>query len=170
MNTIRNGLFLGGLLGFAAMASATRVPSGTEVLLRFEDPVSSKHAKAGDHVHFTVARDVRVGGRTILPAGKDVTGTISNVDKRGRYGKNARIRLTIDPVRVPGGVLNLEPRDKGKPFSGSRTDHAAIATGAGALILGPLGLAGGYFVVGKQVNIKAGDTLRTEVTRNVDIR
>lgn len=161
MNTIRT-MGVAGLFAAMALAGAqTTVPTGTEVMLKFEQTVSSKTAKAGDQVKFTVAKDVTYGGKTVLKAGTPVKGVIENVTKRDRFGKNARIRLVLNPVN---GV-SLEPRDKGKPFSGSKTDKAAIASGAGALILGPLGLAGGYFVTGKSVNIKVGDTLRTEVAK-----
>lgn len=142
------------LLGLFAAVAAHAQTKGQAVTLKFVDPVSSKTAKAGDKVRFTVVSTV---GK--IQAGTPVTGVIERVDKRDRFGKNARIRLVLNPVN---GVT-LAPRDKGKPFVGSNTDKAAIAAGAGALVLGPLGLAGGYFVTGKSVNIKAGDTLRTEV-------
>lgn len=153
------------LLSVLAVASGAYaqnpLPDGTEVMLKFERAVSSRTAKAGDQVKFSIAKDVSYSGKTVLKAGTPVTGVIEKVDKRDRFGKNARIRLVLNPV---AGV-KLDPRDKGKPFSGSKTDKAAIASGAGALLLGPLGLAGGYFITGKSVNIKAGDTLRTEVTK-----
>jgi len=153
------------LLSVLAVASGafaqSSIPDGTEVMLKFEQPVSSKTAKAGDQVKFSIAKDVSYSGKTVLTAGTPVTGVIEKVDKRDRFGKNARIRLVLNPVNG----IKLDPRDKGKPFSGSKTDKAAIASGAGALLLGPLGLAGGYFVTGKSVIIKAGDTLRTEVTK-----
>jgi len=161
MISIRTLSLLSLLAAAGAGYSQTTLADGTEVILRFEQPVSSKTAKAGDQIKFTVSKAVSASGKTVLAAGTPVTGVIEKVDKRDRFGKNARIRLVLNPV----GGINLEPRDKGKPFSGSKTDKAAIASGAGALLLGPLGLAGGYFVTGKSVNIKAGDTLRTEVTK-----
>ena len=153
-------LALVGIVSAAVAASAQTISKGTEVMLRFEDPVSSRTAKAGDTVRFTVRDDVRGdGGALMLHAGEHVTGVISAVDKHDRFGKNARIRLTLNPVHG----IPLEPRDKGKMFSGGQTDKAAIASGAGALVFGPIGLVGGYFVTGKSVNVKVGDSLRTEV-------
>lgn len=142
------------VLGLLAATAAHAQNKGDAVTLKFVDPVSSKTAKAGDKIRFTVVDAV---GK--IAAGTPVTGVIERVDKKDRFGKNARIRLVLNPVN---GVT-LAPRDKGKPFMGSSTDKAAIASGAGALVLGPLGLAGGYFITGKAVNVKAGDTLRTEV-------
>ncbi len=150
MNT-KNVVLAFGLLAATAAHAQTK---GDAVTLKFVDPVSSKTAKAGDKIRFTVVDTV---GK--IRAGTPVTGIIERVDKRDRFGKNARIRLVLNPIN---GVT-LAPRDKGKPFMGSSTDKAAIASGAGALVLGPLGLAGGYFITGKSVNVKVGDTLRTEV-------
>jgi hypothetical protein len=144
----------------AAVNAQSNVPDGTEVNLRFEQALSSRTAKAGDTVRFTVANNVVVGGKTVLATGTPVTGVIEAVSKRDHFGKNARIRLVLNPVHG----IHLDPRDKGKPFSGSKTDKAAMASGAGALLLGPVGLAGGYFFTGKSVMIKAGDMLRTEVS------
>lgn len=149
----RNALVVG-ILTLGAAAHAQK--KGDEVTLKFAQALTSKTAKAGDKVKFTVVKTV---GK--LKAGTAVSGVIEKVDKRDRFGKNARIRLALNPVM---GVT-LAPRDKGKPFYGGQTDKAAIAAGAGALVLGPIGLAGGYFITGKSVNIKAGDTLRTEVVR-----
>ena len=144
----------------AASVSAQLAP-GTEVMLRFRQSVNSRTAKAGQIIRMSVARNVTSSGKTYLKAGTPVTALIERVDKRDRFGKNARIRIVINPVNG----IRLQPRDKGKAFSGSRTDQAAIASGAGALILGPVGLAGGDFVSGKSVIVKAGDSLRTEVAK-----
>ena len=157
----------GTLAAAAICLASTTVPSGTEVDLKFDQAVSSKHAKVGDHINLHVASNVVVHGHTVIPAGTRVTGVIATVNKRGRFGKNAKIRIAINPVSVHGAKIALEPRDKGKEFKGSKTDKAAIASGAGLVLLGPIGLAGGYFIAGKPVNIKRGDPLRTEVTRNV---
>ncbi len=167
---LQNAFLSASLLAACSVALATTVPAGTEVKLTFDQAVTSDHAKAGDKVAFHVSDDVMAGGKTVIKGGTKVWGVIESVDKRGRFGKNARIRLVLNPVRVHGKNITLEPRDKGKPFQGSKTDKAAIASGAGALVLGPIGLAGGYFIAGKKVNIKEGESLRTEVSKTVNVR
>ena len=44
------------------------------------------------------------------------------------------------------------------------------AESGGAVVFGPVGLIGGYFVHGKAVNIKVGDTLVTAVPKDVVLR
>jgi len=160
MNRFKAPIAVGLAIVGGAAFSQVQVPAGTEVMLRFNAPVSSKTAKAGDKVPFTVLTDVSVNGHLVIHKGEAASGIIETVDKRGRYGKNARIRIAINPI----DGIPVEPRDKGKDFAGTRTTEAAAATGGAALIFGPLGLASGYFIVGKSVNVKAGDTLRTVVS------
>lgn len=152
-------------LAVVASSLATTVPQGTDVTLAFKQSLSSKTARAGDKVRMEVLNDVRVGGTTVLRAGTPVTAIIEKVDKSGRFGKNARIRLTLNPVNG----IPLQPREKGKAFQGGKTDKAAIASGAGALVLGPIGLVGGVFINGRNVNIKPGDKIDTEVSRTVRV-
>lgn len=153
----------------AAFVQAQKLDEGTQVKLAFDQSVSSKTAKAGDRIKLHVAEDVKVDGKVVIPAGTRASAVVSSVKKRGRYGKNAQLQLTLNPIHVRHTNISLEPRQKGKQFKGSRTDKAAIATGAGAVILGPVGLVGGLFVPGKEVKIKKGDPLITEVSRSVDV-
>jgi len=149
------------MASLAAMAS-TFVPKGTHVTLMFDQYVSSHSAKVGDRIHMHVADNVWAGNRVVLPAGTPVTGEISGVRGRAHFGINGSLHITLLPVKG----IELVPRTQGK-MVGSRADHAALAAGAGALVLGPVGLLGGYFAVGKNVELKPGQTMETEVSRDV---
>jgi len=141
-------------------AFADRLPPGTEVNLVFRQNVTSKWAKPGEQINLAVKHDVRApDGRIVLAAGTPVVGIIDKVKGRAHFGVNAQIRIDLEPIHG----IRLEPRDKGAIIGGTRTDEAAAASGGAALVFGPLGLIGGYFVVGHNVNIHPGDTLRTVV-------
>lgn len=143
-------------------ALAAHLPSGTEVPLVFRQSLTNKHAYVGEQVMLAVKHDVRgPNGHIVLRAGTPVTGIIEKVNGRSHFGVNAKIRIALNPVH---GIY-LEPRDKGSQLGGTRTDMAAASSGGAALVFGPLGLAAGYFVVGHNVYIHPGDTLRTEVSR-----
>ncbi len=157
-------------LPLALNAQTITVPKDTDVTLAFDQSLSSKTAKPGDTVRLHVVNDVSVGGTTVLKAGTPVTGSITKVDKRGRYGVNAKIRIALSPVRsVEGTMIPLEAKGKGKQLKGSRTDHAAEATAAGAVVLGPVGLVAGYFIPGKPVTIHPGDPLVTTIPQDIVI-
>ena len=165
-------LLLLGLLAVSASAKDDRitVPKGTDVTLVFDQALSSKTAKVGQSVALHVKDDVAIAGQTALAAGTKVTATISQVDKRKRYGVNAKMRIVINPVKSAyGGMITLEPRSKGQYVGGKKSNEAAGATAGGAILLGPVGLIGGFFVHGKPVNIKVGDLLPTEVATDVTL-
>jgi hypothetical protein len=158
------------LLALAAGALAMTIPKGTAVMLAFDDALNSKTAHVGDRVRLHVIEDVVVGGKTVIRRGAPVTATISEVKGKGRFGKNAQLKLDITPVRYMGTSIPLQPRQKGNMIGGSRGTQAAGVAGAGAVVLGPLGLAAGYFVVGKAVNVKPGTKLETQVAEDVTVR
>jgi hypothetical protein len=161
------------LLAFAAVAGAARlvIAKGTKVTLVFDQALSSKTAKVGQSVRLHVKDSVMVGRREAIRAGTPVEGTIEKVSKRKRYGVNAEMRMSLRPVRSATGVMvALEASTKGEQIHGKKSAQAAGATVGGALVLGPVGLIGGYFVHGKAVNIKPGDKLVVEVPENVVLR
>lgn len=158
-------------LGAAAVVSFAQVTvsKGTDVELKFMQKLTSKNAVEGQKVQLAVARDIMVNGKNVLKAGTPVTGVVTKVDHRDHFGKNARIRLALNPVKSHGTWVYLEPRDK-QSITGRRSDTAGAASAGGAVVLGPIGLVGGYFVVGKQVKVQVGDPLWTEVSRTVTVR
>lgn len=155
------------VFGLAAGALADRLEKGTPVTLAFDDAVNSKHVHSGDTVHLHVYEDVRDGGRVVIRRGTRVTAIITDVQKNGRFGKNAQLKLSINPIRQDGVEIPLQPRQKGNIVGGSKGTEAAGVAGAGAVVLGPVGLAAGYFVVGKSVNVHPGDKLETQVSSDV---
>lgn len=159
------------MLAAVASAAPQTVPQGTRVTLVFDQPLSSKTAKVGDTVRLHVKDAVMVAGQPAIAKGARVQGVITKVDKRKSYGINAEIQLALNPVKsVTGVAVPLEPAGKGQQLGGKKTTEAAGATAGGAVVLGPIGLIGGYFVHGKQVNVKPGDTIVTEVPKTVVIR
>jgi len=146
------------------------VPPGTEVVLIFDQALSSDTAKVGERVRMHVADDVMVGNDVVIRKGVGVSGVIAKVGKRERYGVNASMRLALNPVRsVSGTMIPLRPRSEGQRV-GRKTGEAAAGTVAGAALLGPVGLVGGYFVAGQKAEIRTGDKLVTEAAQEAGAR
>jgi hypothetical protein len=109
-------------------------------------------------------------GEVVIRKGTFASGTVVSVAKGRRFGVNASVRIDLDPVvATDGSKVEISTRSKGKK-TGEKTDKAALAAAGGALVLGPVGLGIGYFITGKQLNVKLGDTLRTVVTEDVNIK
>src|SRR5438128_246660 len=93
-----------------ARAENITIPKDTDVILAFDDSISSKTAKEGDRVRMHVASDVIVAGTTVIKAGTPATAIVSKVEKRKPFGINAKLKLAIEPVKAIGGhLVPLEP-------------------------------------------------------------
>ena len=138
--------------------------------MKFDKALSSRTSNVGDTVSLHVADNVMVGNKVVIKKGTKVTGVMSKVNHRKHYGVNAKIRLALNPIKSTyGKKISIEPRTKGD-LVGGKTGEAAGAAIGGAAILGPIGLIGGYFVVGKPVTVKVGDPLSTLVSKNIVLR
>jgi len=142
-----------------------KLKNHTEVKLAFDDDVNSKTAKAGDVVHLHVTDPVMVGEKRVIAAGTPVMGTINAVHKRAHFGTNAKIQMILDPIKTTTGKM-IPLGFKTKTNDLSRPGTAAGTSLGAAAVLGPVGLVGGYFVVGKSVHMKPGDKLTVEVSKD----
>lgn len=148
-----------GSLAAPAFADTIELKKGTPIKLAFDSYLSSKHTKVGQRVSFHVIEPVIVDGKTVIAEGTPETGIVEKVDKRARYGVNAHIRLSMAPIRsTMGSSILIGFKTEGPDVSG-RTGGAAAATIGGAALLGPVGLVGGLFIVGKNVDAKPGDKM-----------
>ncbi len=167
MNKLTKTLLSAAVAAACCISAANELPAGTEVILRFDQYLSSRTAKPGEVVRLEVAEPVIVNGETLIPAGRSVRGVLTKVSQNQHFGVNARMRIALDPIWIHHHEVTLEPRDKGKVIGGTRSDMAGAASGGGLIVLGPLGLAAGYFVVGHSVHVRPGDHLRTVVNQSV---
>lgn len=152
-----------------ALAETIMVHKGTDVHLVFDTPLNTATAHPGDWIKFHTDDDLVVDGHVIIPAGTSVRGEISKVKHRGRYGYNSNVEIAMNSIRTDRGVrLPLEAKNKGKLLT-NNTGKAAGATAAGAIVLGPVGLIAGYFVVGKNIKVPVGGKTTVEVAQDTPV-
>ena len=134
------------------------------------DAVSSKTSHEGDTVSFTVAENVMDGNVLLVPAGTVGSGTITSLKKARSFGRNGALDITFDTIPAIDGteftaVQGKEAKDK------TRNEvKAAGASVAGAVLLGPVGLVGGAFVKGKNIEYPAGSTIYVQPQDSVTIQ
>jgi hypothetical protein len=151
-----------------ATAEEITLKKGTDVKLAFDNSLSSNTAKPGDQVELHLTDPVQIDGKTVIAEGAKVHGTVKKVEKRKHFGINANIQLYLDPVKsVTGKSVSLGFKSKSGDLA--RPGGAAGASVGAAAVLGPIGLAAGYFVVGKKVNVKPGDKLTANVDEDVTL-
>jgi hypothetical protein len=157
--------------------------------IRLETALSSATARVEDRVTARVSRDVTVDGRTAIPAGAKLEGTVVAVEKGGKFKDRARlgVRFTsvvlADNLRVPLQTETIfRDGDSPAPDATSKIGASAVVgaiLGAviggkkGAAIGGSAGAAGGTAVVmngdGNPATIAAGSPLTVRLTAPVTV-
>ncbi len=106
-----------GVMFISAYGDEITIKAGTPLPIRLEDTVSSQEATTGQIVRFTVTRDVKVDGVTVIRAGAEVIGEVTHAEKAGSLGREGRVSIVarhtiaIDGTRVP---LRATLADTGK--------------------------------------------------------
>lgn len=93
------------LVPIASSAPPQTVPRDTTLRLILNEDLSSKTTDEGDKFRATVAEDVRVNNRTVIPRGAIVEGTVSEVERAKRLaGLSGRAKLVLrfDRIRAHG--------------------------------------------------------------------
>src|SRR5205807_9856335 len=115
--------------------------------LQTETRVSSETAKVEDRVDARVTRDVRVGDRVAIPAGSRAIGSVSLVERGGKFKERARLGIRFhtlvlaDGTRVPINTDTLY-REGDAPTSAQKIGGGAvIGTILGAIVGGGKGAA-----------------------------
>ena len=134
-----------------SLANAT-VPKGTAITVVTDQSVSSKDAKVVQPVTGTLAKDVVVGGKVVIPKGSAAKLSVSAVQASGRLSTPAKLYLRLRTITVKGETYKVTTSSAGRTEKGKGKRDAGFIGGgaaAGALIGG---LAGG----GKGAAIGAG--------------
>lgn len=119
------------------------VPAGTTLTVTVSQALSSKTSQTGQTFLATLAQPVSVGGRTAIPAGSTVSGTVVTAKSKGKIKGQGELSLALTSVTVKGQTYNIQTgvMDQTVKGKGKRT---AVATGGGAAggaLIG--GIAGG---------------------------
>ena len=143
------------------------MPANTVFPITLSEGVATKTNQEGDEIRFTVAQDVFVDEVLVLPQGAQGTGVVTKVQPPRSFGRNGKLEIEFNQVfgiddEPIATVLGPEAKEKLK--------HEAAALGAsaaGAMVLGPIGLVGGYFIKGSDVDMPAGTALYIQVQDTV---
>ncbi|MBO8127186.1 MAG: hypothetical protein H0Z38_08140 [Firmicutes bacterium] len=140
-----------------------KVPDGQTIRIKLQTELSSAKSKVGDEVKYVLVEDLRLENRLIIPAGTQGTGTVQQVTKAGNLGRDGRVVVDFGYVRAIDGTMVPLVMDKEALDKNKSEQLAAGASLAGVLLLGPIGLVGGYFVKGKDVTIPIGTEFYVQV-------
>jgi len=142
----------------------TTVPQNTLVKIALAEELTTKNVKKGDTVHFTVADDVIVDGRLIFAKGEPGTAVVEKVQQARNFGRNAKLELTDYKVKSMDGTIADAYVGEEAQKEMKQLAMAAGASLAGIVLLGPIGIIGGAFVKGKDIDLPAGTEMYVQTS------
>ena len=96
---------------FIAACTGSEIPTGTHLLLRMVNSVSTRTAKAGDTIYMQTASPIVVDAAIIVPVNSYVTGIVSNAKPSGRVSGRAELGIRIDTLTLSNGqVVKISPQ------------------------------------------------------------
>jgi hypothetical protein len=119
------------------------VPAGTAITVRLAQAVGSKISQPGESFSGTAAHSVVIGGRTAIPAGTAVTGTVVDAKPLGRFAGGASLTLRLTSINLNGTSREIQTSAVSRTAKGKGKRTAVLAGGGAAVgaLIG--GLAGG---------------------------
>ena len=134
--------------------------AGAEVPLRMEEGLDSnnKALREGQQIRMSVASDVRLGTVVVIPAGSPATGEITDIRRKGMWGKSGRINARVLNVRVGDRLIRLTGN-----FDEGVTGTAGVVA---AIAFIPIA---GFFMTGTSAKIPAGGGVKAFLDEDLTI-
>ena len=135
--------------------------AGIEVPLKLEEGLDSnnKTLREGQQFRMTVANPVMLGNAVIIPAGSPATGEITDLRRKGMWGKSGRIVARVLNVRVGDRLIRLSGTFDDKGTTGTAGVVAAIA-------FVPIA---GFFTTGTSAKIPAGAGIKAFLDEDLTV-
>jgi hypothetical protein len=134
-------------LGRSRGTHIATIPAGTTLVATLDEAVSTEHARPGDVVRLHTIAPIRLdGGRTEIPSGVVVQGTVTESKSGGRIAGAPVLALRFTDVVVDGGrrSIDAEPyRVQGRNDLGKSAAQIGAGTVAGAILGRVVGGKGG---------------------------
>lgn len=134
------------------------VPKGTTISVITDQAISSKNAKVGQPVTGSIAKDVTVGGKVLIPKGSAVKLSVSGVQASGRLSTPAKLYLHLVNVTVKGKAYTFATSSAGRTAKGKGKRDAGFIGGgaAGGAAIGALAGGGKGAAIGAAAGAGAG--------------
>lgn len=168
--------------------SIYRLPAGTRIRLKMDDPISSDISAANDTFTTTIAKSVVLRETVVLPAGTVIEGRIVKAKAAASGGRGGQLEIMLETLKLPEGEkrqIEGVPVNELKAASSGAGSILSIAGGTalgallgavtktsnGALIGAGIGAGAGTGVAllkkGKDVRIKRSEEFEIELKKEV---
>jgi hypothetical protein len=165
------------------------LPAGTSLRLDLQSAVASDTSSVEDAVRASLREAVTVDGLEVLPAGTELVGAVTDVERSGRVKGRARVAYRFTSLDHAGDRYDIVTATIAHEAEATKSEDAtkiAIGAGAGAALgalLGggdgaakgaAIGGAGGTGAVlatrGKEVRLGPGANVTTRLTSPLTVR
>jgi len=118
------------------------LPAGTTLRLELKSAVASDTSKVEDAVRAELRQAVALNGQTILPAGTELVGTVTDVAQAGRVKGRARVAYRFDSLRYDSeryAITTAAISHEAEATKGDDAKKIGIGAGVGAAVGAVLG-------------------------------
>lgn len=160
------------LLPNGVYSAPVQVPAGTVFKGAFTKTLTVRNVAVGDQIELNIIEDFIAGGTVAVAKGNRILAEVTKVKMPRSFGRTSEISVDFRNLESLDGRMlpvTLGPQAKKAMELDSGTVGAAGASIAGAVLLGPLGLAGGFLVRGSEKQIKEGTLMYVETTEAVTV-
>ena len=156
--------------GTVTPPASVTLPQGTILQVSVDQTLASDKNHSGDGFQATLAKEIVVDGKTIIPRGAHVIGRVTQARASGRLKTPASLVLTLTSIEVAGQSYDLTTSSVARQGSShKKRDILAIGGGAGAgALIGALAGGGKGAAIGGGVGAGAG-TAGAAITGKQDI-
>jgi len=118
------------------------IPQGTTLRLDLATSLATDTSKVEDPVRATLRQAVVIDGTTVIPAGTELQGSVTGVERSGRVKGRAKISYRFTKLSLDGESYSVKTAAIGHEAEATKKQDAAkigIGAGAGAVLGGILG-------------------------------
>lgn len=95
---------------FTGILVAGEIPTGTHVLLRMVNSITTRTAREGDRVYMRTATPIVINGEFVVPAESYVEGSVTRSVRSGRVKGRAELGIRIESLTMPSGkTIRVSP-------------------------------------------------------------
>jgi hypothetical protein len=142
------------------------VATGTAIQVTLDQPLSTRTSQVGDLFTTTVASDVMTDNGVAIPAGSQIRGRVTAVQKSGQPGQAAVLKIAFDEVTVDGAtypvaltVAEANPTSESRSSTGAKVGKIGIGAAAGAIIGQVIGKDTESTLIGAAIGAAAGTAI-----------
>lgn len=142
----------------ASVQAQGTLPIGSTISVTVDETVSSKTASVGQRVDGSVAANVTINGKVVIPKGAKANLEVASAQSAGKFKGQPKLWLKLVSVEVKGKTYTASTNWAGQTGA-SRGKRTAIGAGGGAAagaVIGAIAGGGTGAAIGAAVGAGAG--------------